>query len=107
MVATWPRTTMLLPFGSCFCAAAVIFPISAATPPPIPSLDAGINVDDPLNVIVGDNGRLLTPAHGGQIFQKLRLEYDRRVDRNGPQRIDRVHLILRSLHRDPIADSAV
>ena len=33
MVATWPRTTMLVPFGNCFCAAAVIFVISAATPP--------------------------------------------------------------------------
>src|ERR1700674_1824437 len=81
MVATWPRVTRLLPFGNCFSAAAVIFAISAATPP----LGTRINIDDPLHVIVSDNSGFLAPVHGCQIFQKLWLRYDWRIDRNGPQ----------------------
>ena len=71
----------------------------------IASLSARVNVDGALNVVVADHRWFLAAAHRGQIFQKLRLRCGWRVDRDGPQRVDRVDLVLRRLHRDRVADA--
>jgi len=59
---------MLLPLGNCFCAAAVIFAISPATPPRSRPWVPAEDVDDSLNVVVSHYGWFLAPAHRRQIF---------------------------------------
>ena len=105
MVATWPRVTRVLPRGRCLCGVGRDSLHITGDAAEIAALHAGVDVNHGPDVIVADDAGSLTAGHAGKVLEKLRRRRGRRVDRYVVHCIDRVDLVLRSLHRNVVGNA--
>ncbi len=72
----------------------------------IGAVDVGVHVEGARDVEVRDVGGAVGAAELRHVRQKLRRAAGRR-NRRLPQRIERIHAVLRRLHRDQILNAAL